>query len=167
VSTWQTCRCCCRPQAVCTRHNYDTVWALSNNRTSAQLTACVWGKPVSFLYYFYSFNFLPCSLPFILRFLLSVPLYYFTFSTCINFLHLSSYFFPSIFLFIGVVSCVISFFISSCLYLLLSSRSFNRSYFHPLLYNLSVFSRFLPLFILLLLFLYFTHSYLYLRGAFT
>ena len=128
------------------------------------MTAGDRGKPVSFFYYFLHFISSLVKLSFILR---SSVLFHL--SHVHQLLTFISLFLPIHFLLIGVVSCLHSFFISSCLSLFLSFHSFNRSYFHPLLYKFSVFSRFfpsfLPLFILRLLFLYFMRSYffIYLR----
>jgi hypothetical protein len=89
-----------------------------------------------------SFHFFTCSLSFILRFFLSHFLYFISSlpraSTSYIYLHISSH--P----FFIHQSCLVRpfpFFTSSCLSLFLSFHSFNRSYFYPLLYKFSAFSR--------------------------
>jgi len=125
-----------------TRHNCATVWTWSRNCTAALLTACDSSKHVSFFYYFLHFI---SSLIHFLSY--SVPPFYFISPPCINFLHLSPYFVPSIFYSSELFRASIPFFVSSCLSLFLSVYSFNRSYFHPLLYKFFAFSRFLPSFV--------------------
>jgi len=134
-ATWQL-------LAECTRHNCATVWTLSSNCRAAIMTAGDRGKPVSFFYYFLHFISSLVKLSFILR---SSVLFHL--SHVHQLLTFISLFLPIHFLLIGVVSCLHSFFISSCLSLFLSFHSFNRSYFHPLLYKFSVFSRFFPSFL--------------------
>jgi len=121
-----------------------------------------------FFYYFLRVIFsLVHFLSLIFRFLLSVPPIYFIFPTCINFSHLSPYFFPSIFYSSELVRASIPFsFLPVFLCSFLSILSIDHIFIH-LFINFKLFlASFLPSFILHLLFPYFVHSYfpIYLRS---
>lgn len=122
------------------------ITTLSSNCTAALLTACSRSKPVFFFYYFLH-SFLPLFTFFHSPFSSLRSSILFHLSHVHQLLTFISLFLPIHFLFIGVVSCVHPFFISSCLSLFLPFHSFNRSYFHLLLYKFSAFSRFFPSFL--------------------